>query len=133
MTNDRLVRQIKVANWVEEAFGLQQARSVEYRGLRFVEEAIELAQSCDCKLETLHQLIDHIYSRPKGDLRQELGGVGLTLLALANAAGMSADAAEQEELERVLSKPLEMFKKRNEEKQAALLDLTLDIDGQWVG
>lgn len=114
--SDRLVRQIKVANWVKEAFGLQQARSVEYRGLRFVEEAIELAQSCSCKKETLHRLIDHIYSRPAGELFQELGGVGLTLLALASAAGLSADWAEQAELERVLSKPLEMFKKRNEEK-----------------
>jgi hypothetical protein len=43
----------------------------------------------------------------------------MTLLALAAAAGLSADEAEVDEMLRVLNKPLEHFTARNEAKNAA--------------
>ncbi len=54
-----------------------------------------------------------------GDLRQELGGVGVTTLALAAAAGVDADCCELSEVHRVLSKPLEHFTARNAAKNEA--------------
>jgi NTP pyrophosphatase (non-canonical NTP hydrolase) len=109
-------RQIVVQNWVNDAFGLEQARSIEYRALRFFEEAVELAQATGASQKMLERILDYVYSRPPGAVRQELGGVGLTLLALASAIGVSADGAEQDELARVLAKPIEHFTRRNEEK-----------------
>ena len=66
-----------------------------------------------------HLLVDHVFSRPIGTLEQELGGVGISALVLASAAGLSADDAEAAELERVLSKPIEHFRARNDAKVAA--------------
>lgn len=48
-----------------------------------------------------------------------MGGLGITVLALAAAAGLSADEAEQRELDRVLAKPLEWFHARNKVKNDA--------------
>ena len=67
----------------------------------------------------LHRLIDHVYAKAVGELGQEVGGLGVTLLALAEAAGISADAAELREIERVRSKPLAGFSARNAAKKAA--------------
>lgn len=115
----RLDRQLEVHNWCRAAFGDDHAKSIEQRGLRHAEEAIECAQAAGCDPATLHKLIDHIYAKPAGELGQEIGGSGVTLLALAHAAGLDADAEEDKEVRRVKSMPLEHFAKRNAEKNAA--------------
>lgn len=112
-------RQADVHRWCVAAFGDHDARSIPQRGLRLVEEAIETAQACGCDAAMLHRLVDHVYAKPVGELGQELGGLGVTLLALAEAAGLSADAAETAEIERVKAKPLEHFAARNAAKKAA--------------
>lgn len=112
-------RQRGVAAWCAAAFGLEHATSLPQRGIRHAEEAIELAQAAGAPREMVHKLVDYIYDRPAGDLAQEIGGSGLTLLALAAAAGLSADKEEAREVARVLAKPLEHFTKRNENKNAA--------------
>lgn len=112
----RDVRQERTLAWVQAAFGVD---TVEQRGLRMLEEAIELYQAAGCDQAQAHALIDYVFSRPVGQVAQELGGLGVTLLALAATAGLSADQEEQREVERVLSKPLEHFKARNAAKNAA--------------
>lgn len=112
-------RQADVHAWCVAAFGDHDARSIPQRGLRLVEEAIETAQACGCDAAMLHRLIDHIYAKPVGELGLELGGLGVTMLALAEAAGFSADAAEVNEIQRVTSKPLGHFAARNAAKKAA--------------
>lgn len=67
----------------------------------------------------VHKLVDHVFDRPPGNLAQEIGGSGITLLCLAQAAGLSADIEEARELKRVLKKPLAHFAARNEAKNAA--------------
>ena len=67
----------------------------------------------------LHKMVDHIYDRPAGTLFQEIGGSGITLLALAHAAGVNADAAEIAEFQRILAKPLSHFTARNQAKNDA--------------
>lgn len=112
-------RQQTVGQWCTDAFGAGQAASLPLRGLRLVEEAVEAAQAAGCDRDQLHRLVDYVYSRPVGEIGQELGGVGVTVLALANAAGLDADDCEREEVERVTSLPLDHFRRRNEAKNAA--------------
>lgn len=112
-------RQRRVAQWCADAFGVEHASNIEQRGLRLAEEAIEAAQSAGCNPMTLHKLIDYIYAKPPGFLQQELGGVGLCVLAMANAAGFDADDEEITEINRVLSKPLSFFADRNKVKNEA--------------
>lgn len=116
---DRDARQKRVADWCAAAFGAGHASSVPQRGIRLAEEAIEAAQAAGCERAMVHRLVDHVFDRPAGELGQELGGVGVTLLALAAAAGLSADDCEQSEIERVLAKPLAHFAARNAAKNAA--------------
>lgn len=112
-------RQARAAAWCAAAFGVAHQSSVPQRGLRMLEEAIEAYQACGCPEDQAHKLVSYVFSRPIGDLSQELGGIGLTVLALAAAAKLSADDAEQKELDRVLAKPLEWFAARNKVKNDA--------------
>ncbi|MTJ93861.1 MAG: hypothetical protein F8N36_13535 [Desulfovibrio sp.] len=121
---DRGRRQVRMAEWCKAAFGSEHADSVEQRAVRFLEESIEAYQASGASAEMAHRLVDHIFSRPSGALAQELGGVGITLLLLAAAAGLSADDQEVLEMERVLSKSLQHFRDRNEAKNAAGFDVT---------
>jgi NTP pyrophosphatase (non-canonical NTP hydrolase) len=87
-----------------------------------MEEAIELAQAAGTDKAMIHKLVDFVYDRPVGEIGNELGGLGVTMLALANAAGFDADAAEAKEVRHILSKPLAHYTKRNAAKNAAGFD-----------
>lgn len=119
MSEWRNARQRMVWDWGVRAFGLDHMTNCQTRGIRFAEEAIELAQAAGVDKEKLHKLIDFVYARPVGEIYAEIGGVGVTLLALSQSLRVSADAAEQSELERVLAKPATLFSERNEAKIAA--------------
>lgn len=112
-------RQEVIAQWCADAFGVEHATSLPQRGIRLAEEAIEAAQAAGCDRAMVHKLVDHIFDRPAGEIGQECGGVAVTLLALADAAGRSADAEEVREICRVLAKPVEHFAARNAAKNAA--------------
>lgn len=129
MSTEREDRQDIVAAWCAAAFGKEQATSLPQRGLRLLEEAVEAAQAAGVPLDKAQHVVSYVYGRPVGDLPQELGGVGVTLLALAEAAGYSADGEESREVSRVTSLPLEHFAKRNAEKNAAGLRATVDVGG----
>jgi hypothetical protein len=64
-------------------------------------------------------LFAYVFSRPPGEIAQELGGVSVGILVLATAAGLSADEEECREIARVLSRPLEEFARRNKAKNDA--------------
>ena len=119
ITTHRGHRQIIARDWAVAAFTAAQARSPTQRGLRHAEEAIEAAQAVGVDPAQLHALSDYIYARPPGGIARELGGSGLTLLLLADAVGMSADACERTELARVLAKPRAHFTARNDLKNSA--------------
>lgn len=124
--DERELRQQRVFAWAKAAFGEAQATSLAQRGLRLLEEAAEAFQAAGGTAELARACVDHVFSRPTGTLGQELGGVGVTLLALAAAADTSADYQESREVERVLSKPLEHFAQRNAAKNAAGLVAMVD-------
>jgi hypothetical protein len=109
-------RQAMVMAWAELAFGREEATGLPQRGLRLLEEAIEVFQACGGAVEIAHELVTAMFGRPCGTIGQELGGVAVSLLALAAASGLSADMEECRELHRVLSKPVEEFSRRNATK-----------------
>lgn len=45
-------------------------------------------------------LVDYVFGRDAGDVRQEVGGVMVTLAALCEAAGVDHEEAAEAELER---------------------------------
>lgn len=116
---NRLSRQRIVVLWGEAAFGKPQMVNKQQRAIRLIEEAIELCQSLDVDAGAIKNVVDYVYGRPVGDPSAELGGVSVCLLALADALGVSADECEETEITRILSKPIEHFTKRNEQKNAA--------------
>ena len=125
-TESRDERQIAVLAWARAAFSDEQATSLPQRGLRLLEEAIELFQACGGSEDIAHRLVGFVFGRPPGEVGRELGGVGVTVLALAAAAGLSADAEELREIDRVTSRPVEEFARRNQAKNEARVRL---VDG----
>ena len=115
----RDLRQAMTVEWARAAFGQDEATSVPQRGLRLLEEAIEAFQACGGDEAMAHKLVSFVFARPPGTVGQELGGVAVTVLLLAAAAGLSADEEECREVHRVLSKPLGEFTARNANKNAA--------------
>jgi NTP pyrophosphatase (non-canonical NTP hydrolase) len=112
-------RQAMIVAWAQMAFGHEEATGIPHRGLRLLEEAIEVFQACGGDAEIAHELVTFIFKRPCGTINQELGGVAVSLLALAAAAGLSADEEERREVHRVLSKPLAEPSSRNVTKNTA--------------
>lgn len=121
MEQARLRRQRIVTNWCHQAFGADQC-GVKQRALRMLEESVEAYQAAGCDEEMGHRLVSYVFNRAPGNLAQELGGVGLTVLALAEAASLNADDEERLEIARVLAKPLSHFVARNQSKNDAGFD-----------
>lgn len=94
-------RQSRVANWVRELFGDEAAKNVPERALRTAEEALELAQACRVPVETIHQLVDYVYSRPVGNAPQEIAGSMVCLYAMGAALEVDVDAEFEKEYARI--------------------------------
>lgn len=112
-------RQHQVGGWATAAFGVVEATDLKQRAVRLAEEAIELAQAVGVDSAMLTKLVGFVYDRPIGEPKQEVAGISICLLAMANALGISADEVERDELDRVLSKPPEYWAERNAKKNAA--------------
>jgi hypothetical protein len=114
--NDLDQLQIIATEWAIRCFGIEHVRTKRVRALRLIEEAIEYAQSVGTDAETIHKMVDTIYTQPAGDPIQELGGVMLTTLVAANGLNVMAYDLLFTELRRVLDKSPEHFAERNREK-----------------
>lgn len=93
--------QNRVVKWVRTVLGLEVLFSKRERTERFVEEAIELAQACDLPKERVQAFIDHVYSRPVGEVYQEIGGVMVTLCALGYVFEKDVETCFRMELNRI--------------------------------
>lgn len=89
--------QQRVWTWLVTAFG-GKFLSPQDRVLRALEEAVELAQAADILQEVAYAMVEHVYSRPKGDPRQELAGLVNTTLMVAEAYGLDGLEAGRDEL-----------------------------------
>ncbi len=122
--SDRAWKQTVVGDWAIRCFGEDEALSIPQRGIRLLEEAIEAAQACDVDEEKAVSLIRYVYSRPKGTIAQEMGGVAVTLMALGYANNTSVEFCEECEILRILNKPVDHFRKRNQFKNDAGFKVT---------
>lgn len=108
--------------WATRCFGREHVYHAPIRALRLAEEAVEVAQAYQIPKEKMLDLVEIVYSRPRGSPDQELGGVALTASVLgAITMGRDLDDFLAVELLRVLDKPADHFARRNQEK----LDLGL--------
>jgi hypothetical protein len=96
--------QRRVDLWMQTCFGSEIAADRAERNHRFLEEALELVQSCGTPRDDAHALVEYVYGRPTGETLQEAGGVMVTLAALCLAHGVSMNTAAETELERVWGK-----------------------------
>jgi len=111
--------QRRIAGWVRSRFGDRSQDDPHERGRRFMEEAIELAQALGITSEEIAQLVSYVYSRPVGKPYQEVAGVGVTLLALAECISLDFCAITEEELWRIEDLPIDHFRRRHQAKADA--------------
>lgn len=123
-------RQLDTTNWAFACFPEQEVTSLAMRSYRSLEEQFELAQFCKVPLYKIITLAHHVYSKPVGDGKQELGGCGIALLVLASIMGVSAEECEETEFNRVLSLSREHFKQRNKAKTDAGLWVNAELETQ---
>jgi NTP pyrophosphatase (non-canonical NTP hydrolase) len=71
--------------WMNSCFTYTAIMDKVERNHRFLEEALELVQACNCSREDAHALVEYVYNRPVGEIKQEIGGTILTLAALCSA------------------------------------------------
>jgi hypothetical protein len=111
-------RQRWIMEWAERNFG-SVALSRQERAARCVEEAIEIAQAERLPFEVLMKIASRVYERPPGSLAQEIGGMFITLEAMAEVAGLDAEQCAQAEYGRIVSLPREHWERKHAEKVAA--------------
>lgn len=111
--------QKRVKEWLLQCFGAEVAADKQERNWRFLEEALELVQACECTKEDAHALVEYVYNRPVGETRQEIGGVMVTLAALCETHHYDMLWAGQDELDRI-EKPDVIVKIREKQRSKSL-------------
>jgi len=96
--------QDRVHPWMKECFGDVISEDTIERNHRFLEEALELVQACECTADEAHQLVDYVYGRDVGEKGQEVGGVMVTLAALCLAQKIDMHEEAETELRRIWGK-----------------------------
>lgn len=113
-------RQTAVLAWAHAAFGGIEGFdpcTVQERCRRFFEEAVELCQALGMEREEADRVTEDVYTtKSPGEPHQEVGGVMVTLNALAEVAGVSIAKAEHDEWARVQSKTKAHWESRHVEK-----------------
>lgn len=107
--------QHEVAGFVLDTFGDQLALDPVERGARFIEEALELIQATGITREHAHAMVDYVYDRPVGKVADEVGGAGITLMALANVEQLNVLQCVAETLGRAEGR-IEKIREKNKAK-----------------
>lgn len=103
--------------WAAATFG-PIARDKRERGLRFLEESIEVAQAAGVEKEAAELLVGRTYSRPPGNLDKELGQAQACLAMLSFVADADAMANAKAEFARCKKIPKEEWARRHAAKVA---------------
>lgn len=112
--------QARVDSWVHATLGTSRASDPIERCRRFLEEALELVQAVGLHLPEAQRLLDYVYRRPGGEMHQELGGVSVTLHALANAINLDVQIEAERELDRCHEKAVEIRTKDARKKEQGI-------------
>lgn len=89
---------------MKACFGPTISKDAIERNHRFFEESAELVQANGMTRSEAHQLVDYTFDRPVGELKQEVGGVMVTLAALCLASDVDMHQAGETELDRIWTK-----------------------------
>lgn len=100
--NTFVTYQKRVGSWLEDCFGHTIAHDKIERIDRFIEEAIELAQSLGYSANRAHALVKYVFNRDVGEPNQELGGTLVTLASLCYAHGLDMAEGGETELRRIM-------------------------------
>lgn len=87
--------------WALSTLPPSHVSSTTERTFRFLEEALELAQSCNISRDQALTLLNCVFSRPPGGPYQEVGGTLLTLSILCTTLSIPLQSAAEAELSRV--------------------------------
>jgi len=98
--SDPSTYQDRATAWCKECVG-EDAYLIKVRCHRFLEEALELVQALGSSKAAAHRLVEYVYSRPAGEVEQEIGGTVTTLAVLCSAAGCDMLQAGEKEYKRV--------------------------------
>lgn len=82
--------------------------------MRFLEESLELIQAIGLTKSDVFSVLAHVYSKPEGEVSQDIGGVGVTLLALSESTGISFDWALEREITRIHALSPKKFRDRQD-------------------
>lgn len=96
--------QARVRPWLVACFTEDFDSEEHAREARFIEEAIELFQAKGRSFEELISVAKYVYSRPMGEVYQEVGGVMTTLAALCIVSKLDMHEAGETELARIWTK-----------------------------
>jgi len=96
--------QQEVDRWMDACFGQTIKADKLERCDRFIEESLEFAQAVGYSADRAHALVDYVFGRDVGEVKQEVGGVMVTLAAACNTVGIDIQDAAQTELARVWTK-----------------------------
>lgn len=122
--------QAEVGDWMMVCFGTEIADDRLERGDRFIEEALELAQTVPgFTAERAHALVDYVFGRQVGERGQEVGGVMVTLAALCNTFGLSISGEADRELARIWTKVDEIRAKQAAKPTGSALPAARADDG----
>ncbi len=92
--------QDEAVDWTTQTFGNGITNDKRERALRFLEEALELVQACDVPLHKVGTMVEYVYGRKQGEVKQEVGGVLICLFTLCGAHGIDSEQAVIDELSR---------------------------------
>lgn len=100
----QLSYQTRVMDWMGACFGDDITNDPLERVFRFWEEAFELGQALGATEQQGRDLLAYTFSRSRGEVPQEIGGVMVCIAALCGALGQDMDACGETELARVWTK-----------------------------
>lgn len=98
--------------WAVWAFG-SVASSKEERALRFLEEAMELAQACGISAEQATKVGKRTWARPVGQVATEVAQASLTLTCLSEALDVDQRTVHCQEFMRVRTFTQEYWERRH--------------------
>lgn len=107
--------QSRAIQWAHVCFEHMVVDDTHMRAVRFLEEALELAQALGCGHASARAVVDYVYGRPAGDPAQEIGGTMVTLAVLASVVELDLEKCADDELRRAYTL-IEKIREKNKQK-----------------
>lgn len=110
-------RPYRALQWAQKTFG-DIALDPRERTLRFLEEAIEVANAMGIEPETVQAVVTRTYERHQGAINREIGQAQLTLELLSKVLKVDQDHEATEEFYRIQKVPQAEWERRHAAKVA---------------